>query len=94
MLSFSKKIFPLSGSIVQVIKLKRLVFPAPFGPIIPKESPLGKEKLKSLATTTPPKDFEIFFNSKIDIKIKFSLGGDNFYLHPFYEFILAVTLQS
>ena len=84
---------PSSGSNVPVIKLKRDVLPAPLGPIIPRASPELIKKLRSFATTTPPKDLEIFFSSKIDISVV-SVGGDILLSPPFQEVILTLTLPS
>ena len=46
---------PLVAVYTPVITLKHVVFPAPFGPINPRISPLSMWKLTSSRATTPPK---------------------------------------
>jgi hypothetical protein len=44
--------------------LKRVVFPAPFGPAIPKISPVSTSKLTSTTAARLPKLFDTFFADK------------------------------
>src|ERR1700733_197489 len=39
------------------MQLKRVVFPAPFGPTSPMDSPRSIERFTSCTAATPPKDF-------------------------------------
>src|SRR5665648_38719 len=58
---------PPSHGNVPVMRLNRVVLPAPFGPTIPSASPSFRETLRSSMTTTPPKDFERFSIVRIDM---------------------------
>lgn len=52
-----KRTFPSSGFNTPVIRLKRVVFPAPFGPMTATTSPSFTDRLASLTALKPPKDF-------------------------------------
>ena len=47
-------ILPLVGGKIPATKLMTVVFPAPFGPMIPKISPLLIEKVRSFTANKPP----------------------------------------
>jgi hypothetical protein len=47
---------PLSNRKYPVRRLKKVVFPAPFGPMIELISPSSKLRLRSLMACNPPKD--------------------------------------
>ena len=51
----SRRICPWSGKKVPAIRLNRVVFPAPFGPINPVISPVWISKLIPFTARTPPK---------------------------------------
>ena len=55
-----KTISPLSTSSIPVTILNNVVFPAPFGPIIPTIAPGGTSKDKSSINSLPSYDFFIF----------------------------------
>ena len=56
---------PTVGFITPATMSKRLVLPAPFGPMIPSASPLASERLSLSATTTAPKLLPRFSTSRI-----------------------------
>ena len=49
---------PRSGRIAPEIRLKNVVLPAPFGPMIAVSEPAGKSSVTFCIAATPPKDFE------------------------------------
>ena len=49
---------PLSGRIAPEIRLKKVVLPAPFGPMIAVSEPGANLSETSWIAATPPKDFE------------------------------------
>ncbi len=49
---------PASGRILPVIRLNRVDFPAPFGPMMPSASPSASSKLTASVTFSAPKDFD------------------------------------
>src|SRR5713226_9308189 len=49
---------PASGRSAPVIRLKRVVFPDPLGPMTPTSSPSSTAKLTPLTARTPPKALE------------------------------------
>src|SRR5215471_15238949 len=53
----SNMIWPEVGGISQVSILKKVDFPAPFGPMIPRSSPRLTEKSMLLLATRPPYRF-------------------------------------
>ena len=50
----SNTIVPDVGCTSQVSILKKVVLPAPFGPMMPRTSPWSTEKSMSLLANTPP----------------------------------------
>jgi hypothetical protein len=52
------RIRPESGLSAPVTKLKKVLFPAPLGPITAVSDPSAKLKLMSSAALTPPNDLE------------------------------------
>src|SRR3954463_533958 len=57
MFSPSNRMRPPSGRIAPEMRLKKLVLPAPLGPITAVSDPAVKCRLTSLIALTPPKDF-------------------------------------
>src|SRR3954468_16037805 len=57
MSSPSSRMRPASGRIAPEMRLKKLVLPAPLGPITAVNDPAVKCRLTSLIALTPPKDF-------------------------------------
>ena len=53
----SNEIEPVVDFRVPAIKLNIVLFPEPFGPISPTNSPLSTEKLTSLTAVNPPNFF-------------------------------------
>src|SRR3990172_6079696 len=49
---------PASGERAPAIRLKSVVLPDPFGPMIPSSSPSSSVKLTSWTARTPPKPFD------------------------------------
>src|SRR5207244_2711964 len=45
------------GASAPAIRLSSVVFPEPFGPMMPSRSPSARSKLTSLTARTPPNDF-------------------------------------
>jgi len=60
-----KYIAPESGFVKPVIRLNRVVFPAPFGPIRPRVSPATICRLKLSTATIPPNRLLRLFISRI-----------------------------
>ena len=55
----SRKTSPASGRYKELITLKSVDFPAPFGPISPRSSTFSRRRLMSLRTVKPPKLMKI-----------------------------------
>ena len=66
MLSPRRRISPLSGGKSPVATLKKVVFPAPFGPMRPMIPPSGMTRSTSLTAVRPPKRFVTLRASRID----------------------------
>ena len=56
----SKRTVPLSERWFPVMRLKTVVFPAPFGPMSPTMAPSSTSKETSFTAISPPKDFVRF----------------------------------
>jgi hypothetical protein len=80
-------IFPSFGFKKPVIKLNKVVFPDPFGPITPNISPSLREKDNFWMTINPPKDFETFSIFKKDS------AGSNTYTPFTYPNFLHLLLS-
>ena len=64
MFSLLKKTFPFEDFKFPAIRLNSVVFPDPFGPIIPVIVPLLMVNEQLDTAASPPKDFEIFFSDQ------------------------------
>src|SRR5436853_504092 len=53
----NSRIVPLSGASSPVMRLNKVVLPAPFGPMINRRSPGSTAKPTSAVTRRPPQDF-------------------------------------
>src|SRR5262252_3613277 len=60
----AKRMVPVSGFTKPVMRLKTVVFPAPFGPMRKTISPSSTWKLTSFVASSPPKRLLTFSNSR------------------------------
>src|SRR5436309_6687842 len=65
-----KRMRPASGRRTPEMTWKRVVFPAPFGPISPTSCPASTSRSTSLRARTPPKRFETFRTSSSAMRVR------------------------
>ena len=71
----SSRTSPLSGVTAPEMELKRLLLPAPLGPMRPRISPGWTSKLMSTLAATPPKDLLTFLIRRMGSGIDFFIRG-------------------
>src|SRR5208337_2307649 len=100
----SNRISPSSGRESPESALKKVVFPAPFGPIMEKMRPLSMEKLSLLTAVRPPNRFTTSFVSRIRpasatisplcaLPVAGTLGFVHPFIHRFVAFELALATR-